>query len=368
MRYKEEKVKIESLRDAVRRGDLKEVQGLLKIMPCEVINAKDYWDCTLLHHASTEGHKEIVRELLSVMSFEAINAKNKGGRTALHEASTEGHGEIVKALLCVMSLEAINAKNKEGGTVLHEACFKGHTETAIALVEKGSFLEHDQDNAGKSILHAAVAGKSSEIIRKLVRKMSCCGISIRDKLGNTALHDAVKLDHLGVLTSLLHERRIDSKIQNMNGYTPLCLAVLYGSIEMVEELLKAKDGVEAADIRNGFGETPLSIACKIRSMRLVAKIVSKTLKLDRYTSVFINENVDEFLDSLAIENAEDPACYIKVIESIKCKINPEKVIEYFNTVSDRIMDPSLIEKYSRYRQTSTFSAICGKSTETIRTL
>ena len=85
----------ENLIEASRRGDLREVKGLLA--EGANVNAKDEFGMTALIRATGEGHREVVQILLDKEAD--VNAKDHYGFTALKNASHRGHREVVQALL-----------------------------------------------------------------------------------------------------------------------------------------------------------------------------------------------------------------------------------------------------------------------------
>jgi ankyrin repeat protein len=81
------------------------------------VNAKDDVGEPALHHAASQGHKEIV-ELLIAKGAD-VNAKKNSDQTLLHTAATNGKKETVELLIAADA--DVNAKAKDGKTPLDMA-------------------------------------------------------------------------------------------------------------------------------------------------------------------------------------------------------------------------------------------------------
>ena len=87
-----------------------------------VVGAKDYDECTALHHASRKSHNEIVAMLLG--SGAAVNAANADKSTPLHWAARKNNVEGTRLLLDA-GADAL-CRNQWGASALDNALFAGH--------------------------------------------------------------------------------------------------------------------------------------------------------------------------------------------------------------------------------------------------
>ena len=76
------------------------------------VNARDYYQCTALHHASENGHHDMVQVLIENQAD--VNARDKDQETPLHKASWCEHKRVVEQL--VQNGADTNAKDKYGET------------------------------------------------------------------------------------------------------------------------------------------------------------------------------------------------------------------------------------------------------------
>ena len=104
------------IHEAAGRGDVEEIQALLKSHP-ELINSKDENGDTPLHAAAAWTNRDVVSLLLAHKAD--VNARDNLGATPLHGAALQGRTDVVELLLA--NGADVNAKDKTGGTALRWA-------------------------------------------------------------------------------------------------------------------------------------------------------------------------------------------------------------------------------------------------------
>jgi len=96
------------------------------------IKAKNKYDSTVLHQASSFGDIELVKECLQAGID--VNAENKYDQTPLHWAVDGNNIELAKLL--ITSGADVNAKDDDGQTLLDWAWYK--SEMTALLIEHGA--------------------------------------------------------------------------------------------------------------------------------------------------------------------------------------------------------------------------------------
>jgi len=109
--------------------------------------------------------------------------------------------------------------------------------------------------------------------------LGCPSLRINDGdsvYGNTALHHVASKGHIPCLTALLKSGRVQINIRNVNGYTPLHLAVTFKQKEAVALLIEAGADLET---RNNNNKTPLEDAIDLGAKEIAQLI--KTTHINR---------------------------------------------------------------------------------------
>ncbi|CAH1391699.1 unnamed protein product [Nezara viridula] len=150
----------------------------------ELLNEKDRFGCSPLHHASREGHIKSLENLIKLGAV--INLKNNHNESPLHFAARYGRYNTVKQLLdSEKGSFIINETDGEGLTPLHIASQQGHTRVVSLLLNRGALLHRDHN--GRNPLHlAAMSGYTQTM--ELLHSVHSHLLDQVDKDGNTALH------------------------------------------------------------------------------------------------------------------------------------------------------------------------------------
>lgn len=167
----------EALLNAIKRNDLKRVQGLLD--RGADVNAADADGWTPLMWAVASGRKEAVSLLLDKGA--ELNARDKEDNTALIHAAM-AHPQIAEVLIARGA--DLNAQNKVGTTALMWAIFVDNKNLARNLIARGADL-NKQNNYGQSALMTAIAHGSTRLASDLVR--AGADVRLKNKGGFTAL-------------------------------------------------------------------------------------------------------------------------------------------------------------------------------------
>jgi len=213
-------VRAEDIHEAVKKGDLAGVRGILAAQPdsLKAVNERGY---TPLHIAAREGQVEIASFLIEKGA--ELEAKNSTGFTPLFLAVLSKRPEIVRFFL--EKGADVNAQTRFQTTPLFTAAESGNGEIIRALIEKGANVNHANPFFG-SPLHRAAYMDFPEAAKILLD--SGADLKIKDQRGQTPLHQATQLGRVEV-ARLFVDRGAEIDAFDGDSRTPLHMAVLWGT-------------------------------------------------------------------------------------------------------------------------------------------
>jgi ankyrin repeat protein len=156
-----------------------------------------------------------------------------GGSTALHVVASRGHAGLARRV-CELAPSLVAARDGCLDTPLHRAAKAGHREVAACLLTAMRAGGADADAA----------------------------LWARNRLGATALYEAVRNGHAETVELLATEAPELAAITTDDGVSPLYLAAMTGSVEMARALLRpSPDGTPSpASSVGAEGRTALHAA------------------------------------------------------------------------------------------------------------
>ncbi|WP_300711326.1 ankyrin repeat domain-containing protein [uncultured Brachyspira sp.] len=272
------------------------------------IKSKDDVDGSMaIHMASANGNNETIKILLD-KEPSIINDVDNRGNTPLHWAAMKDKPETVKLL--IENGADMESKDADGWTPLHYAAAFSSLQTVKMLIDLGAdkesktkdgnypvyyarrddvknyFAENNierENNIKDETVIADNNTKETEIIDKDMQ-----GEIAEENVNNAELDIkqlemliAVKNNDIIALNALIKEG-INPNFTDENGYTPLHLAVINNSLDLVESLLTYKNiNKEAklpykADLNNWYlgGATPLITASYIGNPDIVYTLIN----------------------------------------------------------------------------------------------
>ncbi|TVU26183.1 hypothetical protein EJB05_28719, partial [Eragrostis curvula] len=147
------------------------------------------------------------------------------GSTPLHFAASDGDLSIVRAILRGAPSRTVYQKDSGGLSALHVAALMGHHRVVKELLDSCPDAAELRDDGGRTFLHAAAREKRSSVVSLAVknpvfRKPVLRGLlNAQDMDGNTPLHLAVAAGVPRVVETLLRKGRVRVDILNDAGHT-----------------------------------------------------------------------------------------------------------------------------------------------------
>ncbi|XP_045072903.1 85/88 kDa calcium-independent phospholipase A2 isoform X2 [Coregonus clupeaformis] len=248
------------------------------------INARDGAGQTPLHLACERGDVACVRELLEECQART-DIKDKNGETPMHCAAKQDSATIIQAL-CSRMCAGVNELNGAGETPLHVACRLGRVEAVNALLGGGArcdiiggsgypvhaAMKYSEKGCAEAVLNAdpsqlqaedAVYGgtplhwcKTAEMCRTLLERG--CLVNYLSKTGESPLHVLTRRGRFDASMVLLTHGG-EPNLKGQDGNTALHLAMKMDHMELIKALIVFGADVE---IHNDLGETPGLIAAR----------------------------------------------------------------------------------------------------------
>jgi ankyrin repeat protein len=187
--------------------------------------------CESLCRACQLGDIEACKNLID--QGVSVNATDIAGFLPIHYAASYGSYEIVKLLLEAGSDPGsyLTAKNP-----IETACQYGHHRLITLLVEFGGDV-NDCGSGGTAPLLTAVSSGYLQPVKELLLQGAV--INATDNLLNNCLHYAASLADAGPVISVLLQYGADISATNLEGFTPLQIAVSKANDSAINVLKEA---------------------------------------------------------------------------------------------------------------------------------
>jgi ankyrin repeat protein len=195
-------------------------------------NAPDLIGITPVHCAACRPQPEFLKAVLEKGGN--LLAQTRTGETPLHYAASLGSAATVKLLLD-KGVKAAKP-NRFGNTPIFYAVARGNLEIAHLLLERGAFAD-EMNNDGETPLLQAVWRLDREMVTVLLVQGHANINGRADRLGETALHAAVRLGDAAMVRLLL-QHKADINLTDKAGFTPLLNAAEAGFMSIVEILFQ----------------------------------------------------------------------------------------------------------------------------------
>ncbi|CDY20635.1 BnaC08g14230D [Brassica napus] len=283
---------------AVLQNDLPAFMSLVeeRDSTLEEKNNEEHLNDTVLHMAAGLGHGELVSKIIDRRPS-LVCSRNAEGNTPLHLAALLGDVNIVSQML-ETGLEACTARNNKNDTPLHLACRSISTEAAKLVAEKTNSVDLGELNFAISSGSTGVAKIILERFPDLAREEAW---PVEGGSLSTLLHHACDRGDLELTRILLAlDQRLDEAI-NTNGLSPLHLAVLRGSVVILEQFLN---------------KAPLSFISLTPSKETVFHLAAKNKTMDAF--VFMAERLGSNSQILLQQTDENGNTVLHTAASVAC--------------------------------------------------
>ncbi|KAJ3670395.1 hypothetical protein LUZ60_010719 [Juncus effusus] len=181
-------------------------------------------------------------EVRPLMNPKLLEAAIKGDEQVLTEmlGLEEGHGGQVNVMInAVPVIEQHNHLQSAtfmGNTVLHVLCSNDHDALASKICNKDTSLLKARNKMLETPLHCAVKGGCTRNVSTLLKFGAEAMVRGRNCHGETALHEAARHHHKGVVDELMIvDPELAYEFDNY-GVSALEVALARGNNEMVEKL------------------------------------------------------------------------------------------------------------------------------------
>lgn len=190
-----------------------------------------------------------------------VNQRDKYGNTPLIVLAMRGSEKSVKYL--IENKANINDKDILDQTVLMWSISRNFQEVVNLLISYNVDI-NTQDIDGNTPLMVATYSGYMDIIKLLFKNK--VNINHKNKHKESALIIAISENKEDIARILIEHQDIEINIQDIEGNTPLIMAVLVGNINIAKRLLEINALVNLKNFKN---QTALTIACQRGHANLV---------------------------------------------------------------------------------------------------
>ncbi|MBL0319528.1 MAG: ankyrin repeat domain-containing protein [Alphaproteobacteria bacterium] len=252
------------------------------------IDYRDVNGNTLLHRMIKQDH--LVEDIIYILELGAdINKQSNAGNSALHLAVLQKNDALVNLLLSYGA--DVTIKNNKGNTPLHLAVLKNSIPNIDILYHGGADVRIP-NNKGKKPLDVDSKNKQNKEakghLEVLINNANHC-----DRWGQNKLHLFITDEPVSTWIN----QGLDISKPDVDGYTPLHLAVLHQNEILVSQLLKHNAPCNTAV----NGVTPLHHAAALGNVSLVNLLISHGSSINAIDT----EGLTPLDYALSCKNAEE---------------------------------------------------------------
>ncbi|KAH8351195.1 hypothetical protein KR084_010091, partial [Drosophila pseudotakahashii] len=263
--------------------------------------------------------------------------KNENNDTLLHEVISYKKDNLKLAIKTIQVMNyfslkdlANSALNADGDSALHVACQQDRPHYIRPLLGMGC-SPNQQNHAGNTALHLAVKEEHLNCVDSFLNGMPTIqlDLSLKNDDGLTPLHMAIRQNKYDVAKKLIsHDRNSVSVANTMDGNNALHMAVLEQSVELLVLILDAQNQnlTDILQARNAAGYTPLELARHKANERVVQLLEKVYPEKGELAMTWIPRKVKEEIDSSSDESSDAGQLEIKS-EEMEIKTEDEDSVE-----------------------------------------
>ncbi|KAK9266106.1 hypothetical protein L1049_003452 [Liquidambar formosana] len=208
---------------------------------------EDGVDQNYLHVAASRGHTDIVRKILNVCPNLAQKI-DKNGFSPLHYACCRGHLEITKMLLRLDPDLSLHFNNN-GYTPLHLAAMNGKAAILEEFLSTAPTSFQFLTEGGETVFHLTIRFNHYNAFVCLAQVFNATYLIHQpDQYGNTILHLAVSGGQYRLAAYIINETIVDISYRNYRGHTVLDILNQNGQtieIQHLKQMLEKAKGKES---------------------------------------------------------------------------------------------------------------------------
>jgi ankyrin len=223
----------------------------------------------LLHDAVRNGDLQEVERVLA--SGVDPNAPDARGNPPLFQAAWTGNAAVITSLLAHGA--DINRRNSETqSSALFYAVVSGREAVVRLLLNKGARVDFRyRDN--QTVLHIAAAEGNVPVLEALVA--AGADVNAADRRDRTGLDEAVLHDRVAAVIALCQHGGDIRRVHALDGRGPLHEACMKGFANLIQPLIDA--GADPVQ-RDRFGLTPLDVALDYKNENVVVALLHLNLQ------------------------------------------------------------------------------------------
>ena len=238
------------------------------------------YNAPLLHTCALLGWIVIVQLLITTYNCSPLQ-KDADTLLALHYAALGGHLDIVQYFIQECNIDPMSRGGWYGIVPLHHAAWSGEVvfpklvvsmemklKTVKYLIEQCHCDPMVKDSNGHTPLHFAARGGDIAIVQYLMNDCHCDPM-YTNRWGDKPIYCALQGNHYHIAAYLNNDHDCHP---NKYNYKPLHHAILSKDLSLCQRLIN--DEHHDPMCINGYGSTPLHIACKIGCVPIIQYLLS----------------------------------------------------------------------------------------------